>query len=73
MANNKLHLNTDKTRMMIITNNPVTRKNTIVTNNEVVRHRSTVKILGLEITQDLNWNHFINDSKQSIIKQLRTR
>ena len=74
MANNRLHLNTDNTKMMIITSNPAIRKDTIlVTDKEIVKHSNSMKILGLEISHDLNWKYFLNDSKQSLLKQLRTR
>ena len=76
MNANKLKLNKDKTKIMILAKNPATRKTiTIKTpdTQEDITHSSKLKILGIEIEESLNWKYYLVDGPQSILKQIKTR
>ena len=74
MASNLLVLNKEKTQMMVITKNKSlkTRLRILATPKDIT-HSKYLKILGIDIAQDLNWKFFLLDGKSSIYKQLTTR
>ena len=76
MNANKLKLNKDKTKIMVLSKNPATRNSIkIVTpdNQDDILHSSKLKILGIEIEETLNWKYYLTDGPQSILKQIKTR
>ena len=74
MSQNMLALNKEKTQLVVLTKNQ-NLKNTvqIAAEPKNVIHSKSVKILGVEISDTINWRHFLLDSKRSISKQLVTR
>ena len=61
MANNKLKLNTDKTKLMVLSKKPSRRMEIqIPTEDQPIKHSNKVKILGVEIDHTLNWKKKIN-------------
>jgi hypothetical protein len=60
---NKLSLNINKTNYMLLTTNTNTQPNQTINQikigNEKVLHKSSVKFLGLEIDEKLNWHEQI--------------
>ena len=71
MSANKLVMNEDKTKFMIVSMNKESFKNVrIPAQPEDVKDSNTIKLLGVEISADMKFNHFMSDSKHSIYKQL---
>ena len=74
MAQNQLALNKEKTHMVILTKNKTLKDNIkIIAAPENVTHSKIVKILGIDITDDINWKHYLIDGKVSISSQLIKR
>jgi hypothetical protein len=76
MAANKLVLNKDKTKLMVVAQNPDTRKSCRINDPDpelVVKPEQHLKMLGLELSNNLKFNYYIADSKASLIKALMTR
>ena len=69
MANNKLQLNPDKLKLMVLTRKPACRMEiTIAAEPEAICHSSKVKIFGLKIEENLSWKYLLLDGPQSIAK-----
>jgi hypothetical protein len=71
MAANKLAINTDKTKLMILAQSPDIRKSCQIKNQDlklVVYQDQNLKNLGMETSNNLKWNHFITGSKSSLLK-----
>ena len=45
----------------------------IEANPKDIKHSKVLKILGIEITEDINWKHFLLDGKASVMNQIITR
>ena len=74
MAANKLVMNDDKTKFMIVSKNKENFDNVrIPASPKDVRDSTSIKLLGVEISADMKFNHFMIDSKHSIYKQLLSR
>ena len=74
MANNKLLLNPDKTKLMVIDKKPAKRLVPKLTAHpEDNRHSTKIKILGIELEETLSWKYFLMEGPQSIYKQIKTR
>ena len=74
MSSNLLSLNRDKTQLLVLSKSSQLKQTIMlpaIPKNIV--HKPTLKILGIEITDELNWRHFVLDGKASIKKQLITR
>ena len=74
MSSNKLLLNRDKTQLVIITQNPDLRNKLFLTAapKNVTPIRGFI-YLGIEISDNLKWNYFLEDSKQNLITALKKR
>ena len=74
MTANKLILNQDKTKLIIISQHPDTKKNLkINTGNEIIQPTAQFKYLGLQFNEKLDWKHYLIESKDSLKKQLIKR
>ena len=74
MYANKLVMNTEKTQFMIISKHRDRYRDVkILAEPKNVLGSSNIKLLGLEIAEDLKFNHYLIDSKLSVYKQLTTR
>ena len=74
MANNKLMLNTEKTKLMVLNKKPSSRKDIrIQANPKDIVHSTSLKVLGIEIDHAMNWKFFLLEGKMSIAKQLKNR
>ena len=74
MINNKLQLNPDKTKLMVLTRKPAQRMDIeIQAQPKNIVHSTKVKILGLEIEENLSWKYLLLDGPQAIAKQMRIR
>ena len=74
MSANKLVMNDDKTKFMIVSKNKESFKNvSISASPKDVKDSSAIKLLGVEISADMKFNNFMSDSKHSIYKQLLSR
>ena len=74
MSNNKLLLNPDKTKLMVLTCKPARRLDArIAAQPKDIIHSAKVKILGIELEETLSWRYFLVDGPQSISKQMKTR
>ena len=74
MDNNRLILNKEKTKLMVLSKNAARwRDIRIHTDPEDVCHSSKLKVLGIETDQECNWKYFLLDGPMSIAKQLKTR
>ena len=77
MENNRLKLNDDKTHLLIMTTNQKQRMMNIniqiktATGN--IEPKSSEKLLGIWIKNDLKWAEYLQNSENSLIKQLNTR
>ena len=62
MFTNKLALNTKKPKIMLITNNKVTKKDfSIQIQHKIIRHSDKVKILGTVLSGDMSWDNNITN------------
>ena len=74
MEMNKLVMNNDKTQIMIMSNHPDHHKGIYIpAKPKNVEHSPYIKLLGIEISSDLKWSHFLKGSKMSIYNQLNSR
>ena len=74
MDSNKLALNPDKTKLFIVSKNPDVRKQLFLdVQPERIKHSPTFQYLGISISQDLKWNEFLLNNKNSLSKQLSKR
>ena len=74
MTANKLILNHDKTKLIIISQHPDTKKKLkINTGNEIIQPTAQFKYLGLQFNEKLDWKYFLIESKDSLKKQLLKR
>ena len=74
MSQNMLALNKEKTQLVVFTKNKDLKNQVQITAKpKNVIHSMSVKILGVEISDNINWRNFLLDSKRSISKQLVTR
>ena len=74
MNANRLKLNKNKTQLMVLTRKPATRMEVkIVEHPKNIYHSNSVKILGVEFEQTMNWRYHLLDSPIAIAKQLKTR
>ena len=68
---NKLHLNSSKTQIMILTKDREKRKQfEIELGEKTVKHSMNVNILGINLSQDLTWDQHVT---KNVIPQLRNR
>ena len=68
MNANRLALNPDKTKIMIMSKNEKTKKDFNVTiGGKLIIHKSSLKVLGNIITDDLSWNKHV---EKEVIPQL---
>ena len=73
MNNNKLKLNKDKTKLMVLTCKPAIRKDIrITTQDEDILHSPNVKILGIELEETLSWKYYLTDGPKAVLKQIKT-
>ena len=74
MTANRLHLNQDKTTLLIVSKHPDRRNQLYLpTNKKTVYPVKHHKYLGISVSDDLKWNNHITDAKDSLTKQLKTR
>ena len=71
MSANKLSMNNDKTKFMIISKEKETYSNVNIPAEPTdIKDSDNIKLLGVEISADMRFNYFLSDSKLSIYKQL---
>ena len=74
MTANWLHLNQDKTTLVVVSKHPDRRNQLYLpTNKKTVYPVKHHKYLGISVSDDLKWNNHITDTKDSLTKQLKTR
>ena len=74
MRNKKLVMNKSKTKIMVISKNPDRHKQVVIPSQpKNIYNSHNIKLLGVEISDNLKWNNFLFTSKMSIYKQLNTR
>ena len=77
MGNNRLKLNDEKTHLLIMTTKQKQRLMDIdiqiKTTTEPIEPKSSEKLLGVWIKNDLKWAEYIQNSENSLLKQLNTR
>ena len=74
MVANRLHLNPDKTTLLVVSKHPDRRKQLFLpTEKEDVWPSEHHKYLGIWVSDNLKWNHHLIDAKESLTKQLTTR
>ena len=74
MSANRLHINPDKTTLLVLTKNPDIRKQLhLPTDKKTVVPSKSHKYLGITVTDNLKWNNQLIYSKNSLSKQLVTR
>ena len=74
MNSNRLKLNKNKTQLMVLTKKPARRLEIeIIEEPKNIKHSNSVKILGVEFEQTLNWRYYLLDSPKAIAKQLKSR
>ena len=60
-TNNKLKLNPQKTKIMMVTNDKKMKDDVKVTiQDKTIKHSTTLKILGLKVSDDLRWENHTN-------------
>ena len=74
MDSNKLALNPEKTKLFVLSQNPEIRKEIYLdVQPKRIVHTPTFQYLGISISQDLKWNEFLLNNKNSLSKQLTKR
>ena len=78
MGRNKLVLNSDKTRLLIMTSSKQHRNHqnfniTLDTGTEIIQPVSEERLLGGVVSNDLKWNNHVQDNKKSLIVILTSR
>ena len=74
MDSNKLSLNPEKTKIFVLSQNPDIRKQIYLdVQPKRIVHTPKIQYLGISISQDLKWNDFLIDNKNSLSKQLTKR
>ena len=74
MDSNKLSLNPEKTKLFVITQNPDIRSQiSLDVQPKRIYHTPTIQYLGISISQDLKWNEFLVNNKNSLTKMLNKR
>ena len=74
MDSNKLALNPEKTKLFVLTKNPEIREQVFLeVQPKRILHSPTIQYLGISISQDLKWNEFLINNKNSLSKQLTKR
>ena len=74
MNANQLSFNHDKTKLMVMSRHPDTKKKIqIQTNKELIKHSNDLVILGITIQHDLRLNKWLEVGKDCLLKQLRNR
>ena len=78
LSSNRLSQNDEKTKIMVITRDPKLRQIQIKTqdkkgNDKIIKHQDNIKILGLSISHNLKWDHYIHQCKKSLSSQLKKR
>ena len=64
MSANKLAMNNDKTKFMIVSKRKQTFKDVnIPAQPQDIKDSNTIKLLGVEITADMKFNYFLSYSK----------
>ena len=72
MAANKLMLNRDKSKLLVITNNTTTRDNMYLTAQpDNIAPSRNFTYLGMEISDNCRWNYHIEISKKNLISTLK--
>ena len=70
---NKLKLNTNKTQIMITGPNGSTANGSLILDNEVVRNKSNIKVLGTLFSQTNKWNDNLLLGSNSLKSQIKIR
>ena len=77
MTNNKLKLNDEKTHLIVMTTEQKRRRmkiNTVInTSKKDILPIKSVKLLGIDIQENLKWSEYILNNDKSLIKQLNSR
>ena len=72
-TSNKLKINTEKTKILIMTKGGKSVDGQIVMNKEIVKNVRTIKVLGTIFNQNLNWHDNLLEGTNSLLKQIRRR
>ena len=70
--NNRLQMNTMKTKVMIISNNNEDLENSIKIKDHTIKNSNNITVLGTVINNKLNWNSHVLDGK-GLLYQLKQR
>ena len=74
MDSNRLSLNPEKTQLFVLSQNPEVRKSVFLeVHPKRIVHSPTIQYLGISISENLKWNEFLINNKNSLIKQLNKR
>ena len=74
MSSNKLLLNRDKTILLVISDKPDLRNNIYLkAEPKNVYPSRGFTYLGIEVSDDLKWNYWLEDSPKNLITQLKKR
>ena len=70
-ASNKLIVNPDKTKVMIVSKNKEIKQNfNIILNGQEIKHSKQVTILGIKLSEDLLWESHVNTN---LLPQIKNR
>ena len=76
MNSNKLVLNKEKSKLLVLTKNNEIRKNIqlkIEGIDEPIRPVKSILYLGIQIQDDLKWNQFLTDGPENLAKKLKQK
>ena len=74
MRSNSLIVNTDKTKFVVITKTDKIRQELfLATENKNIRPIRSFKFLGISIEDNLTWNSYLIEGKDSLLSQLKCR
>ena len=73
LINHKMKINDQKTQLMFLQPSEELRQRTMKIGNNVITHQKHMKILGLNITDDLKFDSHIWSGQQNMIKSLNAK
>lgn len=74
MRSNRLALNTQKTKIFVLSKNQNTRKLvTLSAGDKTICHTRTITVLGVKFNDQLNWKDHVTNGQHSLVNQLKQR
>ena len=73
LINHRMKINRDKTQLMYIKPDTELRKKSLQIGSSEIKHQNSIKILGLTISDDLDYEEHLTKGKKNMIKSLSVK